>query len=68
LILAVNFALRDPALAGKAKVSAPVMMSFQEQQKLLNELLVDRSLPDDVDRPKSFLPRPRSERIVVVMT
>ena len=44
------------------------MMSFQEQQKLVNELLADRSLPVDTDRPKTFSPRPRSERICVVMT
>jgi len=69
LILVVNFSLRDPAQPGNAaKVSAPEMMSFQEQQKLLNELLADRFVPVDTDRPKTFSPRPRSERVYVVMT
>jgi len=69
VILVVNFSLRDPAQPGSTiKVSAPAMMSFQEQQKLLNELLADRSVPMDTDRPKTFSPRPRSERVFVVMT
>ncbi len=66
LILVVNFSLRDPGQDGAAKVTAPEMMSFQEQQKLVNELLADRFVPDDVDRPKTFTPRPRSERVVVL--
>jgi hypothetical protein len=66
LILVVNFSLRDSGQGGAAKVTAPEMMSFQEQQKLVNELLADRSLPDDVDRPKTFTPRPRSERVAVL--
>jgi hypothetical protein len=69
VILAVNFSLRDPVPPGNAaKMSAPEMMSFQEQQKLLNELLADRSLPVDGERPKTFSPGPRSERVYVVMT
>ena len=69
VILVVNFSLRDPAQPGNViKATAPAMMSFQEQQKLLNELLADRSVPMDTDRPKTFSPRPRSERVYVVMT
>ena len=68
LILGVNFALRDPAPAGKMMVSAPVMMSFQEQQQLVNELLADRAQPQDADRPKTVQPGPRSERSVVATT
>ena len=68
LILVVNFSLRDPGQGGAAKVTASEIMSFQEQQKLVNELLADRFVPDDVERPKTFSPRPRSERIFVVMT
>ena len=63
LILAVNFSLRDPAPAGTVIMSAPPMMSFQEQQKLLNELLADRSLPVDADHPKTSAPRPHSQRV-----
>lgn len=69
LILAVNVALRDPGQPGSSiKVSAPDLMSFQDQQKILNELLADRSLPVDGDRRQSFSPRPRSERTFVAMT
>jgi hypothetical protein len=64
LIFVVNFSLRDPAAAGTVRMSAPAMMSFQEQQKLLNELLADRSLPIDADHPKTFVPRPHSDRLV----
>jgi hypothetical protein len=63
LIVAVNFSLRNPALAGTVRMSAQAMMSFQEQQKLLNELLADRSLPVDGDKPKTSAPRPHSERV-----
>ncbi len=68
LILGVNFALRDPARAGKTMVSAPVMMSFQEQQQLVNELLADRSQPHDADRPKTVQPGPRTQRLVMATT
>jgi hypothetical protein len=68
LILGVNFALRDPAPAGQATVSSPVMMSFQEQQRLVNELLADRAQPHDADRPKPVPPGPRSSRSVMSVT
>jgi hypothetical protein len=66
LIMAVNFSLRDPGQPGMAKATAPEMMSFQEQQKLVNELLADRFVPVDFDRPKTFTTRPRSERVAVL--
>jgi hypothetical protein len=66
LILVVNFSLRDPGQGGAAKITAPEMMSFQEQQKLVNELLADRFVSVDFDRPKTFTPRPRSERVAVL--
>lgn len=68
VILAVHFALRDPAGTGSPKVYVPAMMSFQEQQKLLNNLLTDRSAPVDVDRPKPFVPRPSGERTTFLTT
>jgi hypothetical protein len=61
LILAVNFSMRDPSQTAMTKAFAPEMMSFNEQQKLLNELLADRSLPMDSERPKTFSPKPRTE-------
>ena len=66
LIMTVNFSLRDPGQPDMAKAPAPEMMSFQEQQKLVNELLADRFVPVDLDRPKTFTPRPRSERGAVL--
>jgi hypothetical protein len=65
VILLVNLSLRDPVPSGPVKVYAPAMMSFQEQQTLLNSLLTDRSSPADIDRPKSFTPRPSGERFAV---
>jgi hypothetical protein len=63
LIFIVNFSQRDGSQTMKAK-SAPtaeMMMTFRDQQNLLNELLADRSPPMDAERPRIFLPRPRTE-------
>jgi len=65
LIFIINFAQRDGSQDANAK-SAPtagVMMAFGEQEKLLNELLADRSLPVEADRPRNFTPKPRTETI-----
>jgi len=61
LIFAVNYSTRDHSSATTTKMVAPEMMSFGEQQRLLNELLADRSLPVDIQRPKTFSPKPRTE-------
>jgi hypothetical protein len=61
LLFIFNFSQRDRSSIVTATTSVPAMMSFGEQQKLLNELLADRSLPVDADRPKTFLPKPRTE-------
>ena len=66
LIFAVNLSQRDSAPAGTARLSTRAMMSFQEQQKLLNELLADRSLSGDADLPKTSGPRPHSGRVVAI--
>ena len=42
--------------------SVPAMASFREQHKILNELLADRAAAPDLERPKSFTPKPRTER------
>jgi hypothetical protein len=61
VLLVINLAQREPVTAGKT-TSAPTMMSFREQQRLMNELFADRSLPvAELDRPKTFSPRPRTE-------
>ena len=67
LLAAVNLSQRDHSPAGSIAVAAP-MMSFQEQQRWLNELLADRSPPLNADRPKTFLPQPSSERRFELLT
>ncbi|HEY5041713.1 MAG TPA: hypothetical protein VIK53_06880 [Verrucomicrobiae bacterium] len=63
LIFAINYAQRDGSQNINVK-SAPtvgVMMAFGEQEKMLNELLADRSLSSEADRPRNAAPKPRSE-------
>ena len=63
LIFIVNFSQRDGSQTRMAK-STPtpgMMMTFRDQQKLLNELLADRSLPLDAEQPRIFSPMPRTE-------
>jgi hypothetical protein len=63
LIFIVNFSQRGGSQTMMAK-SAPtpeMMMSFRDQQQLLNELFADRSLPVEAERPKVFSPKPRTE-------
>jgi len=67
LIFAANVSQRDPAPAGMVKAFPSEIMSFKEQQKLLNELLADRSLPLDIERPKLFSPRPRTQIVETVV-
>ena len=62
ILIFVNLAERDPASSIKG-VTAPVMMSSGEQQRLMNELLADRAIPADADRPKTFSPKPHTEKI-----
>ena len=67
LVLAiVNISQRDHSPAGRITSAAPTM-SFQEQQRWMNELFADRSLPLDGDRPKTFLPQPSSERRIEIL-
>jgi hypothetical protein len=63
LILAVNFSQRDRTSAAlvKSTPTAGMMMTFSDQQKMLNELFADRSLPAEAERPRIFSPKPRTE-------
>jgi hypothetical protein len=63
LIFIVNFSQRDGSQTVIAKSTPPteVMMTFRDQQKWLDELLADRSLPMDAERPRIFSPKPRTE-------
>jgi hypothetical protein len=63
LIFVVNISQRDGSQAAIAKSSPPteVMMTFRDQQKLLDELLADRSFPAEAEQPRIYLPKPRTE-------
>jgi hypothetical protein len=62
LIFIVNFSQRDGSQTMIAKSAPPeMMMTFRDQQKLLNELLADRSPPMDAERPRIYSPKPRTE-------
>ena len=65
LIFIVNVSQYDGSqtVIAKSAPSAGVMMTFRDQQKLLDELLADRSLPVDAERPKIYLPKPRRKWI-----
>ncbi len=63
LLFIINSSERDPvsSVTGQTVRSQPVMMSWQVQQRWMNELLADRSSPPEADRPKTFSPKPRTE-------
>jgi hypothetical protein len=63
LIFLVNFSLRDnvSSVTGQPVRTAPVVMSWQVQQRLMNQVLADRVLVPDIDRPRTVTPRPRTE-------
>jgi hypothetical protein len=69
LILGVNLATREaaPLVAKRGSPASPqVFMAFQEQERLLAELLGSRETPV-AERPKPRLPQPRSEGRRVLM-
>jgi len=62
-ILGINLTTRDASQAvakHAAPVSPQVFMAFQEQERLLSELIGPRDAPV-AERPEPRLPRPRSE-------
>jgi hypothetical protein len=62
LLFIVNFSQRAGSQIVIAKSSTTEMiMTFRDQQKILNELFADRSLPVEAARPKIFSPKPRTE-------
>jgi hypothetical protein len=63
LIFIVNFSQRDgsQAMIAKSALTPEMLMTFRDQQNLLNELLADRSPPMDAERPRIFSPKPRTE-------
>jgi hypothetical protein len=70
LIFLINFSQRDPvsSVTGQPVRSQSVTMSWQMQQRLMNELLADRAMPPDADRPRNTQPRPRTQIIEMMAT
>ena len=64
LLFIVNFFQRETvsSVTGQPVRSQAVMMSWQVQQRWMNELLADRSSPPEADRPKILSPKPRTEK------
>ena len=64
VLFLVNFSQHDPlsSATGRPVHAQAVMMSWQVQQRWMNELLADRSATSpEADRPKSVPPKPRTE-------
>ena len=63
VLLLINVSQHDSAPVGMAKSSLPatLQVTFRDQQKMLNDLFADRSPMPDADRPRIFLPKPRTE-------
>ena len=63
LLFLINFSQRDrsPMDMTKSSTTAETMTTFRDQQKLLNELFADRSLPVDAEPRRIFSPKPRTE-------
>ena len=69
VILGLNLTTHDAALrvCKRTSPSSPqVFMAFQEQQRLLTELIGPREAPA-AEKPKAAPPRPRSERLKDLM-
>ncbi len=69
-ILVLNFSMRDktPMVAEKsAPLSPEVMVQLKKQQLMFAELVGTCETPD-ANRQKLFAPRPRSERVKILMT
>ena len=67
-IFAVNYSLRDntPMVAEKVTPPSPeVIAELRQQQRMLAEL-IGANDSNDADRPKVFVPAPRSERVEVL--
>jgi len=70
LLLAITFSTADRStlVAKNFPTSAPEMiMALREQEQLLAELIGPREMPV-AERPKTFVPRPRSERREKILT
>jgi len=63
ILLLLNLSQRDPASVrlAQSQPSAVTMMSFRDQEALLQELLADRTSPLEAVPARPFEPKPRSE-------
>src|SRR6185295_18307333 len=65
IILTLSFATGEKSTTVAKRQPPPtpeMLMVLKEQEKILAELLTDRSEPREAERPKSATPSPRSER------
>ena len=64
LIFAANFSTRDdsPRISQKSSPLTPEMRMVLQQQKMMLAKLIEPNEPFVAEPPKSFPPRPRSER------
>ena len=67
-IFALNFSMRDKTalVAEKVLPPSPEVVAELRQQKLLFAELIGSRDAGDADRSKSYVPRPRSERVEVL--
>jgi hypothetical protein len=63
LLVIINVSQRDTvsSITGKPVRSPAVTMSWQMQQRWMNDLLADRAAAPEADRPREITPRPRTE-------
>jgi hypothetical protein len=63
VLLIINLAQRESTPRNLAKSLPPAepMMTLYNQEKILNEMLADRTQPLEATRPPKFEPKPRSE-------
>ncbi len=63
LLLLINVSQRDPvsSVTGKPASAPALMMSWQVQQRWMNELLAERAQPPEMEPPRNVAPRPRTE-------
>ena len=64
LIFLINFSQRDnvSSVTGKPVRPGGPAISLQAQQRWMNELFADRSVPLEAERPRNFAPKPRTEK------
>jgi hypothetical protein len=64
LIFLINLSQREnvSSVTGKPVRSGGAPINLQAQQRWMNELFADRSVPLEAERPRNFAPKPRTEK------